>query len=43
MKYKILILVIIQLKKYSKFTSKFVDDRNFYNFIRGLDKGFYGT
>ena len=36
------------IKNYAKFTSNFVDDRDFSNFMRGwldkegLDKGFYG-
>ena len=44
MKYKIYNLNFSHYwnKKYAKFTSSFVDDRDFSNFMRGLDKGVYG-
>ena len=41
MNYKILNLIFSNYsnKKLFKFTSNFVDDRDFSNFMRGLDKG----
>ena len=39
MNYKIKNFSNYSNKKYSKFTSNFVDDRDFSNFMRGIDKG----
>ena len=40
-KYKLLILNFSNYsnEKYSKFTSNFLDDQDFSNFMRGVDKG----